>query len=41
MVYYKGKPIGNLGHLAALSFHETKNTVTPFLNRRFALDDRK
>jgi dTDP-4-amino-4,6-dideoxygalactose transaminase len=23
--YYKGKPLGGFGHLAALSFHETKN----------------
>lgn len=23
--YYKGKPLGGIGHLAALSFHETKN----------------
>ena len=23
--YYKGKPLGSIGHLAALSFHETKN----------------
>lgn len=23
--YYKGKPLGSLGHLAAFSFHETKN----------------
>jgi dTDP-4-amino-4,6-dideoxygalactose transaminase len=25
--YYKGKPVGSLGHLAAFSFHETKNVV--------------
>jgi dTDP-4-amino-4,6-dideoxygalactose transaminase len=24
---YKGKPVGSLGHLAAFSFHETKNVV--------------
>lgn len=24
---YKGQPVGNLGHLAAFSFHETKNLV--------------
>jgi dTDP-4-amino-4,6-dideoxygalactose transaminase len=28
MANYKGKPIGSLGHLAALSFHETKNIVS-------------
>lgn len=25
---YKGKPVGSVGHLAALSFHETKNIVS-------------
>ena len=25
--YYKGKPLGGIGHLAAFSFHETKNIV--------------
>jgi dTDP-4-amino-4,6-dideoxygalactose transaminase len=25
--YYKGKPLGSLGHLAAISFHETKNII--------------
>jgi dTDP-4-amino-4,6-dideoxygalactose transaminase len=25
---YKGRPLGGLGHLAALSFHETKNVVS-------------
>jgi dTDP-4-amino-4,6-dideoxygalactose transaminase len=25
--YYKGRPLGSLGHLAALSFHETKNII--------------
>lgn len=25
---YRGKPVGQLGHLAALSFHETKNIVS-------------
>lgn len=25
--YYKGKPLGSLGHLAAFSFHETKNVT--------------
>jgi dTDP-4-amino-4,6-dideoxygalactose transaminase len=25
---YKGKPVGSIGHLAALSFHETKNIVS-------------
>lgn len=26
--YYKGKPLGSLGHLSAFSFHETKNIIT-------------
>ncbi|MDX1902977.1 MAG: dTDP-4-amino-4,6-dideoxygalactose transaminase [Thermonemataceae bacterium] len=26
--YYKGKPLGSIGHLAAFSFHETKNIVS-------------
>ncbi|GHT22610.1 dTDP-4-amino-4,6-dideoxy-D-glucose transaminase [Bacteroidia bacterium] len=26
--YYKGKPLGNIGHLAAFSFHETKNIIS-------------
>lgn len=26
--FYKGKPLGSLGHLAAFSFHETKNVIT-------------
>jgi dTDP-4-amino-4,6-dideoxygalactose transaminase len=25
--YYKGKPLGSIGHLAAFSFHETKNVI--------------
>jgi dTDP-4-amino-4,6-dideoxygalactose transaminase len=25
--YYKGKPLGSIGHLAAFSFHETKNIM--------------
>jgi len=25
---YKGKPVGSMGHMAALSFHETKNIVS-------------
>lgn len=25
---YKGKPLGSLGHLGALSFHETKNVIS-------------
>ena len=25
--YYKGRPLGSLGHLAAFSFHETKNVI--------------
>lgn len=25
---YKGKPVGSIGHVAALSFHETKNIVS-------------
>lgn len=26
--YYKGKPLGSIGHLAAFSFHETKNVTS-------------
>lgn len=26
--YYKGKPLGAIGHLAAFSFHETKNIIS-------------
>lgn len=26
--YYKGKPLGSLGHLSAFSFHETKNIIS-------------
>jgi len=26
--YYKGKPLGSLGHLATFSFHETKNIIS-------------
>lgn len=25
---YKGKPLGSMGHMAALSFHETKNVIS-------------
>lgn len=25
--YYKGRPLGGIGHLAAFSFHETKNVI--------------
>ena len=25
--YYKGRPLGSIGHLAAFSFHETKNVI--------------
>lgn len=25
--YYKGKPLGGIGHMAAFSFHETKNVI--------------
>jgi dTDP-4-amino-4,6-dideoxygalactose transaminase len=28
MSSYKGKPLGSIGHLAALSFHETKNVIS-------------
>jgi len=28
MSSYKGRPLGSIGHLAALSFHETKNIVS-------------
>lgn len=26
--YYKGRPLGSIGHLAAMSFHETKNIIS-------------
>ena len=26
--YYKGKPLGSIGHLSAFSFHETKNVIS-------------
>ncbi|EKB48717.1 dTDP-4-amino-4,6-dideoxygalactose transaminase [Cecembia lonarensis] len=26
--YYKGKPLGSIGHLATFSFHETKNVIS-------------
>lgn len=26
--YYKGRPLGSMGHLAAFSFHETKNIIS-------------
>ncbi len=26
--YYKGKPVGTLGHLSTMSFHETKNVIS-------------
>ena len=26
--YYQGKPLGTIGHLAAFSFHETKNVIS-------------
>lgn len=28
MATYRGRPLGSLGHLAALSFHETKNVIS-------------
>ena len=28
MATYKGKPLGSIGHLAGLSFHETKNIIS-------------
>lgn len=28
MATYKGRPLGSIGHLAALSFHETKNIIS-------------
>jgi dTDP-4-amino-4,6-dideoxygalactose transaminase len=28
MAYYKGRPLGSLGSLGALSFHETKNVIS-------------
>src|SRR6185436_17577198 len=26
--YYKGRPLGGIGHLSAFSFHETKNIIS-------------
>jgi len=26
--YYKGRPLGSIGHMAAFSFHETKNVIS-------------
>ena len=26
--YYKGRPLGSIGHMAAFSFHETKNIIS-------------
>ncbi len=26
--FYKGRPLGSIGHLAAFSFHETKNIIS-------------
>ena len=26
--YYKGRPLGSIGHLSAFSFHETKNIIS-------------
>lgn len=28
MAVYKGRPLGSIGHMAALSFHETKNIIS-------------
>ncbi|MBV5350285.1 dTDP-4-amino-4,6-dideoxygalactose transaminase, partial [bacterium] len=28
MSYYKGRPLGSIGHMAAYSFHETKNIIS-------------
>jgi len=28
MASYKGKPLGSIGHLGAISFHETKNIIS-------------
>jgi len=28
MAHYKGRPLGSIGHFAALSFHETKNIIS-------------
>lgn len=27
MASYKGRPLGSIGHMGALSFHETKNII--------------
>jgi dTDP-4-amino-4,6-dideoxygalactose transaminase len=28
LTFYRGKPLGSLGHLATISFHETKNVIS-------------
>jgi dTDP-4-amino-4,6-dideoxygalactose transaminase len=38
--YYKGRPLGSIGHLAAFSFHETKNVISGE-GGLLAINDRK
>jgi dTDP-4-amino-4,6-dideoxygalactose transaminase len=44
MARYKGRPLGSIGHMGALSFHETKNIISgeggAFLSNDQALIDR-
>jgi dTDP-4-amino-4,6-dideoxygalactose transaminase len=44
MARYKGKPLGSIGHMGALSFHETKNIISgeggAFLSNDQALTER-
>lgn len=38
--YYKGKPLGSIGHLGAFSFHETKNIISGEGGMLIVNDDR-
>jgi dTDP-4-amino-4,6-dideoxygalactose transaminase len=38
--YYKGKPLGSIGHLATFSFHETKNIISGEGGMLIVNDDR-
>lgn len=38
--YYKGRPLGSIGHMAAFSFHETKNIISGEGGLFVANDDR-
>jgi dTDP-4-amino-4,6-dideoxygalactose transaminase len=41
MASYKGKPLGSLGHLAAYSFHETKNITSGGEGGLLIINDKK